>query len=318
MQPSFDHWNPALMQQLVEVREAYSEAFDTCWRTERMLRYVFWLRHQEHPGFNFTGSWRNDDIADEISLWQNIYRKDRTDQEAIDLIYKKFEDRFEMRISDALQIATSPSLAENGLPVWNNDIGGLIPQSMGSLRIAAANEYDGNPRGPGGVGYSFRARGEISSVSPILDIYFYDVYQEELGTGIEDPRLLSEFNRSWGDVLSITLPCTDAANELLIGVEILEGSYGGAFPFYAIGDCRKYQNEDTSKWTALSLTALCNKFMKVRLTVELDHCEDAATIECIESINRDTADFCCHFAPRGWAFDPAALQIGNPNTVPML
>lgn len=305
------------MKRLLQVRGAYLEAFDTCWRTEQMLRYVFWLRHHENPDFNFTGSWKNEDIAAEISLWEKIYQEKQSDLDAIDFISDKLEERFEMRISDALEIAASPSLAENGLPIWSNEIGGLIPQSMGGLGIAAAIEYDGHPRGPRGVGYSFRAREENNPPLPMLDIYLYDLYQDELGTGIEDPRLFSEFKRSWDEVLSITLPCTDAPNELLVGIEVLEGSYGGAFPFYAIGDCRKCQNDGTSKWTALSLSALCNKFMKVRLTVELDQSEDAATIECIESINRATADFCCHFAPRGWAFDPAALQIRNPSDAPL-
>ena len=69
---SIDLIPPGLQDQLVQLRSPHAAASDHLWRTERMVRYAYWLRSNRQATSNLFGSWTRADMETEIAFWSTF------------------------------------------------------------------------------------------------------------------------------------------------------------------------------------------------------------------------------------------------------
>ena len=293
-QPSFDGWNPALMDELVGARSGYAVAFDRLWRDERLLRYVHWLREQPHPDFNMVGSWCDADINAEIGLWRQAARHGYGDEDVIETVRAKLEERFGFDLAYAKTLATDSRLASAGCPVWNDLTGSLLPQSLGRLQIDAAIDYGDQPAGVN-MGYSYRVADESSRV----DLYIFTGGEHNLGNGVDDPRVVDRFASEWRSLQQHHRAAE--ANEPTQTdpmIETLQDSMNRKFSFFTGMFTMPTPTKDVL--TGLSVTAFCNVFLKVRVTFDAFYLDLEAVPDSVQQsaklFETDLAEFCCHYS----------------------
>lgn len=284
------------MEQLVGLRSRYPRAYDRLWRDERLLRYVHWLKVRSHPDFNFIGSWLDVDIKAEIELWSYAERQGLDEEDVIETVRSKLEERFGFDLAYATTLATDLGLASAGLPIWNELTGSLLPHSLGQLKIVSAADFE--TRSPGmGVGYSYRPE----EGSARADLYIYSDGESDLGNGTGDPRVLTRFASEWNDLQSHFQP-SNAKVPMVQGpmVENVRDLMDREFDFFSVLFSAPSATDDVM--SCLSITAFCNAFLKVRFTfpaIDLESESVPDTLrELIETFNTDVAGFCCHFSGR--------------------
>jgi hypothetical protein len=285
------------MADLRKARSPFASACDLAWRRERMFRYVYWLSKREHPLFNVVGSWRDEDIVQEIQLWKDIGRRQIDNDQIVEEITHGLESRFAMSLAAAEAAATDSGLAEAGLPIWNSTIGCLLPQTLGSLQIVFTTDYENTTLGQG-HSYSYRPH-EPESRGHRADLYIYTSGQDSLGSGVNDARVVLEEDRAWQGVLA-ALPGWTIPPERQIGpgIEICSDPYDREFALIGVAALMVKNDADVEIWTSLSLTALNDAFLKIRYTVQRSGSNAARINDELKHFNSDIASFCCHFAPK--------------------
>ncbi len=295
-QSSYDGWTPDLMDELHHVRSGYAVAFDTLWRDERLMRYVYWLREQAHPKFNITGSWSDADIKAEIELWRQARRQGLGDVDIIDSIRDKLQARFGFDLASARAVASDPHLATLGLPVWNVLTGSLMPESLGRLRIEAVADYENETPGMG-MGYSYR----VADESHRADLYLFTAGQCGLGDSVDDRRVASRFATEW-ESFQLLLRTAEANQPTQQGpsLESLQDQMGSRFSLISAMASAPSSNGDVM--SCLSITAFCNVFLKVRVTFAALDYEDETIQDWVQQVvdafNVDLAGFCCHYSSK--------------------
>ena len=288
---STDAFPPGLMKELKAAQRPFPAAYEALWRRERAFRYVYWLEHHEHPPCNLIGSWTAPDMNAEIALWQRMRRECLDDAAVIDLVTGDLEQRFGLSYTSLLERVSHPSLAELGLPVWNQPTESLIPQSLGKWRIAGMTEY---PEPALGVSYAYHR----PDVDAPLTLCVYDHGLNDLQSGLADPR----FARA----LSVCIEDINTYASINQGeitwyvkqpvLELTKSRLGAEIPFASTTWLVTYPDRP-QQVGALSLTAFRGHFFKLRITCSKPLADSDEGQRDIGELNLDLAGFLELFGP---------------------
>jgi hypothetical protein len=285
MSPSFDSLNPELMAELHRARAPFMPAYDRLWRDERLLRFVYWLKHGIEPSFNLIGSWNDTDVLEETAMWTWVYAQGLDNEEAIALNRLRLEERFEMSLDEARRSGSDLSLASAGLPIWNDLTGSLLPQLLGRTRLSFATDFQPEACGQN-IGYSYR----IPDASVKLDLFIYQAEVADLGTGLSHPRVHEQF-QSEMRLMQDQWHRRGVKDEsdLMPNIEAIVDAYDRRTEFLSVARC--LPNDQGGVWTSMRLTAMCGAFLKIRCTVVSERDASEVMKECDVDLGR----YCAHF-----------------------
>lgn len=288
---SYDGWTPALMEELQAVRSGMRTVYDCVWRKERLLRYVYWLEHREHPTSNLVGSWTDDDIRKETQLWRDVRDRSEDPVEAEQIISDLLEKAYGHSYQDAVRIGEAPELAALGLPVWNQETVSLVPSNLGSCLLFKTTDYEASDTGLG-RSYSYR-----SSDHEDITVYIYRKGYENLRAGIQDPRVASEFRIAASDIQKMEqLGLWKIQQAIGPFVETCSSPHDVPVQFLSLG-VRLSVKDGAEHSSSLSLTGFRGCFLKIRYTTSVDFVDCPAGQASVAQINTDLADFVAHFGP---------------------
>lgn len=283
--------NEFLMTEVGQLRSSlYPWASDEAWRRERLHRYLHWRAHGEQPSFNLVGSWTAPDLQRELERWQSYQARRLGEDEVLQLLNDELEDRFHRTWQDALEEGTSPLLAKVNMPIWSEETGSLLPQTLGSLRIFAAEEHGC------GLGWSYSYGSPETRQKATLIIF--DAGLTNLADGLEDPRLRKQFDAAWIDLLAILQANGD---RLVPGTtqgpsgETLIDSQGRQLLFGSVY-AEVQDSSGSIRGEALSIRGFRRSFLEVRYTRRgLDRAEEGRH-PGLDRINEALADFVGHYS----------------------
>jgi hypothetical protein len=194
---SFDWIPPGLQDQLVELRGPHTAAFDHLWRTERMVRYAYWLRGNGQATFNLFGSWTRADMEAEIAFWSAFGHGAESD-EIVVAGEAQIQARYEIDQETAVGLTSRLELATRHLPIWNAATRSLVPQVLGSFRILGATDNEtSNP----GLGHTIRFQPEAGG--RYLDLYIYGRSETAVPEGARNAEVQKEFSAVSRDIGTI-------------------------------------------------------------------------------------------------------------------
>jgi hypothetical protein len=271
-------------------RRLFPRSSDEAWRRERLYRYLYWREHREHPPINLVGSWALPDLEREIARWNDYARRGLTEDEVLELLTADLAEHFGKPWPEALEEGTSALLASVNMPIWNENCGVLLPQALGALRIYHAEQY---PTQETGWSYNYG----LSATRQTLSITIYDAGFDDIQNGIDDPRVLEEFKKSWlvmqqrfaantDEVLADSVQGPDA--------EVLTSSHGQQVLFGSLY-VEVLEPDGTRRAEALSARGFRGNILKIRYTRTDINESDPEKHPGLDDVNRDLADFVGHF-----------------------
>lgn len=278
------------MNKLVEIRASMNGCFDAVWRKECLFRYVYWLEHREHPPFNLVESRTNNEIADELALWQGLRNRGVGDETAELELTALLERKFGHSFAEVLERGTSPQLAAAGLPIWHAATGSLLPQRIGYCLLNNVTDYQLRNIGLG-HSYAYNQPDGRETVT----VYLYHKGEEQLVSGLEDERMHSEMQASWHEVCALAkLNEQDIQDPLGPVVSTLKAHNDMECDELVLAFKRASRNDGTT-WGAISICGFRGHFLKIRTTTEIPFADSDEGEESGQRINTDIADFITHY-----------------------
>lgn len=279
-----------LQAQLHQAHAPFARVYDAMYRVERMLRYAYWLRAREHAPRNLLGSWTDVDIAAEIGLWRSFEERRLDESEIAEEIARRLQDEYEQSIDDALQATTDPSLATNGLPIWNPDVDALVPEPIDSLRI-----YKAIVDQPQRLGKTYRYRHPHEPV--FASLFFYPAHPIGIWPALEDPRIAEAFA---GAAAEVTTAAGRRGAKLIDSFgpveERLEGEEG-IVQLVVTGLMRYESPDDTQTDEYLTMAGFRGRYFKMRLTLPSAAPDDRPEWLDVNRFNSDLATFLAFYGP---------------------
>jgi hypothetical protein len=289
---SSDAFSDLHKQELHSLRVRFGHAYAALWRLERMFRYVYWLEHRDKPQFNLTGSWKQADLQAEMELWTSFVSQQLDTVDVIDAVTALLEDRFGQTVGNATVRASDMELASQGLPVWNEATGSLVPQTLGSWQIYSAQD---NERQVPGMGITYHYR--HPTVDAPLTLYVFNNCLDHILPGISDPRIANVFSQSLHDIETFA-NLQGSKIEWLTDplVETLRSRRESEISLVAT--TWNIAPKDGARTTsALSITGFCGHLLKFRMTAAEAYFEHDDGLAEVCELNLDVADFMEFFGP---------------------
>jgi hypothetical protein len=286
--------SPDLFERLCRAHQEYQPAYDVLWRQERLLRYVYWLEHREHPPFNLVGSWATDDINAELVLWDSMRRKGADLNDAVEIIGAMLVEQYGNSMETAIQRGTDPGLAKCHLPVWDLGSGSLVPQSLGPWFIYGMQNFAASEPG-GGCGYYYQHPSEPSKMS----LFLFSGGQADVVPGVQDPRVMRALNESTRDIEAAAVQ-RGCRFEWIMDPTVVTLKSSQGLPIRELDRAGVATDPArVRRWEAVAVTGFRGGFLKVRLTSQNeDFWNTEACVEPADAANTAIADFIVHFSSK--------------------
>lgn len=268
----------------------YPWSSDEAWRRERLYRFLYWFERRVHPSTNLVGSWEVADLEIEIRRWQEYVRRDLSEEDVFRLLCLELEQTYQKGWVTALAEGTSPTLARDNFPIWDEGTGTLLPANIGPMFIHNVNSY--TERGLG-TSYNYGR----TTPHQRLTIIIYDMGLEGIANGVDDPEVIKQFKVACADLQRLaqtngeTIVQDSVAGPL---IEPLFDPHGRQIDFLAFF-VEMIGADGIRRGEFVAVRGFRNHFLKVRYTEHGLEKGDPDSNPDLDQINADLAEFVAHF-----------------------